>query len=306
MKSKPRSATVHDVDEHGDPILHSKRSAMRVKKEASPSTTRKSTINHVIYPRVYIGESIISGPIENMVRAFGTHRSNPITIFTRSLDQSRERNEITGCRFRKVFFTDETEVLEPNAAYERQRYVRLTAFIPKRDESHPDPRIHVEQKVYRDGQEQIILHELGFGGRIQVGAEYVFAGCGDEHVDRGKRDLLLQVQSLNQDIFDGYMNRAKYYGYDHTDCIYVNRHMLSNGVNYRLPIVGHGQSPCNISFDPDDLQTLLKAKGVMQLNSEAPSRKEIELLKLRLQGLGDSTEDGMTSGDLHISIIYKP
>lgn len=102
------------------------------------------------------------------------------------------------------------------------------------------------------------------------------------------------------------MNRAKFYGYDHTDCICVNRHMLSNAVSHRLPILDHGRLPCNISFDPDDLQTLLMAKGVMQLNSEATPRKEIELPKLRLQGLGDSTEDGMASGDLHIHIIYKP
>ncbi|OGM48263.1 hypothetical protein ABOM_002110 [Aspergillus bombycis] len=307
MKLNPRAATVHDVDNHDNPILHSRRSAMRVKKEASPSAPRKNTLNHAIYPRVTIGESIISGPIEHMVKALGTHRSNPLTIFTRGRNESREWNEISGCQFRKVFFTDETEILKPDAVYERQQSVRLTAFIPKKDETHPDPRIYVEQRVYRGGQEQIVLHELGFGGRIQVGVEYVFAGCGDEHVNWGKRDLLLQVQSLDQDVFDSYMHQAKYYGYDHTYCIYVNRHMVSNGVNHRLPILDQSRrSPCNICFDPDDLQALLKAKGVMPSNSEVPSTTEIELLKLRLRGLGDCTEDGMASGDLHIRIIYKP
>ncbi|KAE8381822.1 hypothetical protein BDV26DRAFT_254715 [Aspergillus bertholletiae] len=307
MKSNPHAASVHDIDDRGDPILRSKRSAMRVEKEASHSAYRKNTINHAISSMGIIGESIIHDSIERMVKALGTHRSNPLTIFTRSLDQSRERNEIRGCRFRKVFFTDGTEVVKPDAFHERQRYVRLTAFIPKKDEAHPDPRIYVEQMVYRSGQEQIVLHELGFGGRIQVGVEYVFRGCGDEHLTWGKRDLLLQVQSLNQDIFDSYMQRAKYYGYDHTYCIYVNRHMASNGVNHKLPILDkRTKSPCNISFDPDDLQTLLKAKGIIKLNSEAPSTKEIELLKLCLRGLGDCTEDGMASGDLHIRIIYKP
>lgn len=105
MKLDPRAATVHDVDDHDNPILHSKRSATRVKKETSPSAMRKSTVNHAIPPRGIIGESIISGPIEHMVKALGTHRSNPLTIFTRGQDQSREWNEIGGCRFRKVFFT---------------------------------------------------------------------------------------------------------------------------------------------------------------------------------------------------------
>ncbi|KAE8361120.1 hypothetical protein BDV27DRAFT_148095 [Aspergillus caelatus] len=307
MKSKPHPTTVQDGNDHGNPLLHNKRSANRVEKERSPSGYQKNTANHAIYPRVRIGESIISGPIEHMVKAFPKARSNPLTIFTRSLDQSPERNEISGCRFRKVFFTDDTEVLKPDAAYERQRYVRLTVFIPKKDETHPDPRVFVEQKVYRDRQDRIVLHELGFGGRIQVGAEYVFAGCGDEHLEWGKRDLLLQVQSLDQDIFDSYMQRAKYYGYDHAYCVYVNRHMVSNGLNHKLPIVDQRtRSPSSICFEPGDLQTLLKAKGVMQSNCETPPTKEIELLKLRLRGLGSCTEDGMASGDFHIRIIYKP
>lgn len=114
MKSKPHPATIQDVNDHGDPLLHSKRSTNRVEKERSPSRYHKNTVNHAIYPRVRIGESIISGPIERMVKAFSRARSNPLTIFTRSLHQSPELNEISGCRFRKVFFTGRPPPYSPS------------------------------------------------------------------------------------------------------------------------------------------------------------------------------------------------
>lgn len=121
------------------------------------------------------------------------------------------------------------------------------------------------------------------------------------------RVFIYSIKQLDQDIFDSYMQRAKYYGYDLTYCVYVNRHMVSNGLNHKLPIVDQRtRSPSNICFEPDDLQTLLKAKGVMQVNCETPLTKEIELLKLRLRGLGNCTEDSMAAGDLHIRIIYRP
>jgi hypothetical protein len=39
--------------------------------------------------------------------------------------------------------------------------------------------------------------ELHFGHKIQVGIEYVFPGCGDEHINLGKRDLRLHIQSVS-------------------------------------------------------------------------------------------------------------
>jgi hypothetical protein len=92
---------------------------------------------------------------------------------------------------------DETEILNPDATYDRGRYVRLTAFIAERDEMHPDPRIYVEQRVYQGNREIIMIHELIFGGMIQVGIEYVFTACGDEDVHLGKRDLRLTIKSVS-------------------------------------------------------------------------------------------------------------
>lgn len=92
---------------------------------------------------------------------------------------------------------DETEILNPDAIYDRGRYVRLTAFIAEKEETHPDPRIYVEQRVYQGNQEMIMIHELIFGGMIQVGIEYVFTACGDEDVHLGKRDLRLTIKSVS-------------------------------------------------------------------------------------------------------------
>lgn len=87
--------------------------------------------------------------------------------------------------------------MNPNALYERGRFVRLTVFIPRKEETHPDPRLYVEQRVYEGVNEKILIHELLFDGQLKLGFEYVFPGCGDEDVRFGKRDLRLSIQSVS-------------------------------------------------------------------------------------------------------------
>jgi uncharacterized protein YjhX (UPF0386 family) len=60
-----------------------------------------------------------------------------------------------------------------------------------------DPKIYVEQRVYEGRRDRIIVHELAFGGRIQVDKEYVFRACGDEDIVLGKRDLRLRIVSVS-------------------------------------------------------------------------------------------------------------
>jgi hypothetical protein len=92
---------------------------------------------------------------------------------------------------------DDTEVVNPNAMFERSRFVRLTVFIPEKDETHPEATLYVEQRVYEGVHEKVLIHELLFGGQIQVGIEYLFPGCGDEDPRLGKRDLRLKFQSVS-------------------------------------------------------------------------------------------------------------
>ncbi|RHZ65522.1 uncharacterized protein CDV56_108844 [Aspergillus thermomutatus] len=310
MKSAPQPATIHDVDEDDNIILHSKRSAIRVMKGTSKSPPRShSRINSRTPQKCIFGKSVCRGPIGKMVKEYSLNLNHPLTIFTRSQDQSRERNEIPGYRFRKVFFTDETEILNPDATYDRGRYVRLTAFIPEREKTHPDPRIYVEQRVYQDNREMIMVHELIFGGAIQVGTEYVFPACGDEDIHLGKRDLRLTIQSikLQQDTFDNYMHRAKYYGYDRKDHVFVSQYSLSNGLIYTIRRLGSGEeSPYKVFLEAADLQTLVDAKCKMRHAIDAVPGEGIELLKLRFPGYGEYTEDKMDIGDLDLRILYKP
>ncbi|KAH1334862.1 hypothetical protein KXW91_005398 [Aspergillus fumigatus] len=311
MKTAPQPASIHDVDEDDNILLHSKRSATRVMKGMSPSSSPPRSHSRVnsnsrTSQKCIFGKSICRGPIENMVKECGLNRDCPLTIFTRSQDQSRERNEVPGYRFRKVFFTDETEVLNPDAIYNRGRYVRLTAFIAEKEETHPDPRIYVEQRVYQGNQEMIMIHELIFGGMIQVGIEYVFTACGDEDVHLGKRDLRLTIKSLQQDVFDGYMHRAKYYGYDRKDTVFVSQYSLLNGLTYTIRKLGGGEeSPCKVFLEADDLRTLVDAKCKMRYAIGAIPGGGVELLKLRFPGYGEYTEDRMDRGDLDLRIVYK-
>lgn len=78
-----------------------------------------------------------------------------------------------------------------------QPCIHLTAFITKNDEYHMDPKIYVEQRIYEGMHDKIVVHELSFGGRIQVDKEYVFRACGDEDRILGKRDLRLRIVSVS-------------------------------------------------------------------------------------------------------------
>jgi hypothetical protein len=73
----------------------------------------------------------------------------------------------------------------------------MTVVIPKQDENHLEPIIYVEQRIYEAGEEKVVVHELNFGGKIQVDVEYVFPACGDEDVILGKRDLKVNVKSVS-------------------------------------------------------------------------------------------------------------
>lgn len=90
--------------------------------------------------------------------------------------------------------TDEGEVIETT---QQSQYVGLTAFIPEGDKNHLDPKIYVEQSIIRDGHEEIMIHELTFGGQVQTGIDYIFRGIGDEHPDFGKRDLKVRLLSVS-------------------------------------------------------------------------------------------------------------
>src|SRR4051794_13992260 len=103
MRSKPRPATVHDLDASGNPILHTRKSAKIDRKKASkPSRKQTKQMNESISDCI-IGESIYKGSIAELVECRGQNTGIPLTIFTRSQDTSPERNEVLGYKFRKVF-----------------------------------------------------------------------------------------------------------------------------------------------------------------------------------------------------------
>lgn len=55
---------------------------------------------------VIYGECSSSMPIDEMAKTYQTYRSGvSMIIYTRSQGRSRERNEVPGCKFRKVFGT---------------------------------------------------------------------------------------------------------------------------------------------------------------------------------------------------------
>jgi hypothetical protein len=94
------------------------------------------------------------------------------------------------------FVSDDFETFNTKGTYEHLQNVRMTVVIPKKDETHPEPVIYVEQRIYEAGEEKIVVHELNFG-KIQVDVEYVFPACGDEDVVSGKRDLKVIVKSVS-------------------------------------------------------------------------------------------------------------
>lgn len=104
------------------------------------------------------------------------------------------------------------------------------------------------------------------------------------------------------------MDGASYYGYDRLECVTVNRYALNHGLTYSHKIGDLGGEPLRqqqlISFDPKDLQILLDAKQKTQKKSE----KEVglELLRLRIHGLGEYAEDAIHVSDLDLRVLYCP
>lgn len=85
-------------------------------------------------------------------------------------------------------------------------YITLTAFVPNRDEEHPDPKIYVEQRTYdkdNDGlqQERTVVQQLVFGQNIRLGVTYVFKGCGDERRGIGEDDNRQKKRDLHVRFF---------------------------------------------------------------------------------------------------------
>lgn len=101
MKQSPKPATVQDIDDNDNPVLHTKLSATRVTKDASTDTRMAWPQEHIL------GQSRCLGPIEEALKTHSLNRDNIFTIFSQSQDRSRERNEIQGYQYRKVFFVGE-------------------------------------------------------------------------------------------------------------------------------------------------------------------------------------------------------
>ncbi|KAJ5628175.1 hypothetical protein N7490_010403 [Penicillium lividum] len=309
MKTPPKPATVHELDENGNPVLHSKVSATRdrvAKRNSTPYSWNR------IQPRprkshdCIIGEATRSGSLDEMVKACGQNPTFTMTIFTSSQGTDSKHNEVSGCRYRKVSFLDETKVLNSSAIDDSQRFIRLTAFITKIDEDHMDPKIYVEQRVYEGRHDKIIVHELAFGGRIQVDKEYVFRACGDEDRIWGKRDLRLRIVSLEQESFNNYLRgHTTYYGYDIKDCVYVDAESISKELPHAV-WRNLSEAPYKISLNGKDLQILLEAKQENRETVDVLSGEDIELLGLRFAGQGHPIEDKAIAGDLDVRVIYKP
>lgn len=104
MKSPPQPATIHELDEYGNPVLHSKVSATRdrvAKRNPTPYSWNRAQ-HRPKTPQDYVmGESMRSGSLDEMVKACGQF---PMTIFTSSQGMDSERNEVPGYRYRKISF----------------------------------------------------------------------------------------------------------------------------------------------------------------------------------------------------------
>ncbi|KAL4905637.1 hypothetical protein BDW74DRAFT_178005 [Aspergillus multicolor] len=308
MKTSPRPATVSDVNDRGDPILHSIRSAARVKigkRHSDPLTLSRHDAKPM--STLEFGTSRCHGSVKDFVTSYD--KSMTLTIFSTDKDDSDRKNAVEGACFRKIFLTDETEVLNPTAAYERQRYVKLVILISHTDEEHQNPSIYVEQKIYEDGQEQTVVNELMFASPIRTGVEYVFAKCGDEGRLLGKRDLIIRFRAIDGTVFNEYINRAKYYGYDQHQCIKVNSQNLVRGVDYAIPPPGDapaGTPHCTGFIYGSNLTSLYASKEEIphHCKDELFSTGGIELLKLRFDRRGKCTEDRHYIGNLIIHFVY--
>ncbi|KAL5041614.1 hypothetical protein BDW71DRAFT_191512 [Aspergillus fruticulosus] len=337
MKVSPQPASVHDVNEHDDPILHTKRSATRVAKRPRHSdpgprlASSKYGNDHKsqagrktkaeAQPRLIIGKSCCHGPIETLVTTY--KGKAPLTIFSMSKDESEQSNEIEGACFRKIFLTDETEILNPTATYETQRCVKLVILISHADEIYENPMIFVEQRLLARGssaqrqtqtQAQTIAHELMFGKIVQLGVQYLFPGCGDEDPTLGKRDLFVRFQSLDESVFSQYINRARWYRYDVHECVQIEDKMLETGVEYIIPApTGTGAGLCIGFLEGTELRSLLKLKKTIPQPQPPSSRygrrhsiEEVELIRLSFRGRGKWTEEPQHRGDLILHFVYCP
>lgn len=309
MESSPQPATVYELDEYGNPVLHSKVSAIRnrvAKRIPQPYSGKRSQHRPIKSQDCIVGESMRSGSLDEMVKACGQDPTSPMTIFTSIQGTDSECNGVPGCRYRKISFLDETKVLDSSAINNSQRFIRLTAFITKSDEDHMDPKLYVEQRVYEGRHDKIIVHELGFGGRIQVDKEYVFRACGDEDRILGMRDLRLRIVSLEQESFNNYLRgHTTYHGYDIIDYVYVDEESISRGLPHAA-WRNMSEAPYKISLNGKDLQILLKAKQENREMVDVLSPEDIELLRLRFAGQGHPTEDKVSVGDLDVRVIYRP
>ncbi|KGO42027.1 hypothetical protein PEXP_054350 [Penicillium expansum] len=309
MKFPPQPATVYELDQYGNQVLHSKASATRdrISKRNPTPYSLNGTQHRSRKAQDWIqGKSTCSGSLNEMVRAYGQNPTSPMTIFTSSQDTDSERNEVPGCRFRKVSFLDETKVIGFSAMNGNQPCIHLTAFITKNDEYHMDPKIYVEQRIYEGMHDKIVVHELSFGGRIQVDKEYVFRACGDEDRILGKRDLRLRIVSLEQESFDNYLRgHTTYYGYDIKDYIYVDDESISKESPHTA-WRNMSHAPYKISLNANDLEILRKAKQEDRETVDVLSGEDIELFRLHFAGAGHTTEDKMSAGDLDLRVIYRP
>ncbi|KAJ5970185.1 uncharacterized protein N7479_000103 [Penicillium vulpinum] len=136
----------------------------------------------------------------------------------------------------------------------------MTIFTSSWDTDSEHPKVYVEQQVYQGMYNGIIVHELAFGGKIQVGKEYVFQDCGDEDRILGKLDLRLRVVSLEQESFNNYVqSHTTYYGYDIKDYFYLDGGSISKESPHTTGReMNH--APYKISLNAKDLQILLRAK----------------------------------------------
>ncbi|KAJ5280037.1 hypothetical protein N7478_005409 [Penicillium angulare] len=295
----PSPATVYDLGLNGDPIESTKRSAAR--KSFGSYSWSGSTPSRPSSPTFIEGRPAVSGSVEKIVKQFSREfLRTPLTIFTSGSDKSVEHNEIPECQFRKVFFTDDTSVVDPTAVSDMERYVRMTVFISKSDEGFENPKIFVEQQVFRSGCKCIVAHVLAFNGKIKCDVDYRFPDCGDEIQPGRPRDLILRVKSLDGSIFDSRMANASYYGYDMKRSAYVDEESISRG----LDLPWEDASPILANhFTGEHLKMLLntQSKKVVPVGGR---RKGKQLFYLNLLGFGRRAGDGSYVGDLQLEVVY--
>lgn len=119
---------------------------------------------------------------------------------------------------------------------------------------------------------------------------------------------MITMLKLDQENFGYFLRRGiKHYGYGRQDTLVLDQYKLRHGLTNWQFRDQNGETVGGITFNKEDLQDLLLVKRERQLlNGGSSDRENIELLKLSLQGLGEKTEVGGLSGDLHLRIVYTP